>query len=604
MSGLLGSKISGYRELLARRRLSSLWQAERKGAGVKSAEGGEATCLADLQSACERLGLPCAGEGVNVDGLSDLELALVCDCFGDDAFGADPTPRLASFRYMRRFLFGRMRNRFPKAGGGADLQRFDFDKERREVLEQDDVAAFGMGRELMGEEFTERELDFLLQKGSVGILRMLCEDGTLEDPRYARRLADAFWGDVASPRNFDVVRFIKDEHAAGSGVAWRSSLTVGFKCNGATAGNPLVWGWDAAQFCCRDGYRCAGIEADGQRDPSLMEKLASVGFGEGFVDDEGISREECQKAYHAYRELCESLFGLSRESVSGESVFRSRYLVIDLSSGCASSHYPVEGLDAEPTGGWTEEYKTTKLVLRRIEPGTFTMGSPSKEVGRLGEEVQREITLTRPFYFGIFELTQRQWELVMGRKPSQRPGARHPVENVSYDDIRGGVLGDAWPVADTVDGDSFMGRLRARTGLDALDLPTEAEWEYAARAGVRTSLTSGKDMHGVRVDDGLAEVGRYGGNRGTETHAEVGSYKPNAWGIYDVQGNVFEWCLDRYGGVSGTAETDPRGPEAGDLRVQRSGAWMFTANSCRLANRVGKGKSKSNGTMGLRVACR
>ncbi len=594
-----------YRELLTRRRLSSLWQAARSGMGVKFAEGYEARCLDILQSACERLGLPCAGEDVNVDGLSDLELALVCDCFGDDAFGADPTPRLASFRYMRSFLFGRMRNRFPKTGGVSDLQHFAFDEERREVLAQDDVSAFGIGRELMGEEFTERELDFLLQKGSVGILRMLCEDGTLEDPRYARRLADAFWGDMVSPRKFDVVQFISDEHAAGRGVAWRSDLTIGFKDNGATVGNPLVWGWDAAQFCCRDGYRCAGIETDGgQEHESWSRKFAAIGFGENFIDAEGISREECLKAYHAYREICVNLFAPCPQEVSDESIFRSRYLVIDLSSGCASSHYPVEGLDTEPAGGWTEEYKTTKLVLRRIEPGTFTMGSPSKEVGRLGEEVQREITLTRPFYFGIFELTQRQWELVMGRKPSQRPSARHPVENVSYDDIRGGVLGDAWPVADTVDGDSFMGRLRARTGLDALDLPTEAEWEYAARAGVTTSLTSGKDIHGVRVDDGLAEVGRYGGNRGTETHAEVGSYKPNAWGIYDVQGNVFEWCLDRYGGVIGTAETDPKGPEAGDLRVQRSGAWMFTANSCRLANRVGKNKSKSNGTMGLRVACR
>ena len=602
--GSLESKISNYRELLAGRRLSSLWQAERSSVGVKFAEGDEASCLAVLQSACERLGLPCEGEDVDVDALSDKELALVCDCFGDDAFGATPTPRLASFRYMRRFLFGRMRNRCPEPGGLSYPRHFKFEEDRQKVLADDDVSAFGMGRELMGEEFTERELDFLLQKGSVGILRLLCEDGTLEDPRYARRLADAFWSNMISPRNFDVVQFIKDEHAAGRGVAWRSSLTAGFKGNGATVGNPLVWGWDAAQFCCRDGFRCAGIEAEDQGNPSLMEGLASVGFGEDFVDAEGISREECLKAYRAYRELCESLFALCPQNAPDESIFRSRYLVIDLSSGCATAHYPVEGLDTEPTGGWTEEYKTTKLVLRRIEPGTFTMGSPSKEVGRLGEEVQREITLTRPFYFGIFELTQRQWELVMGRKPSQRPGARHPVENVSYDDIRGSDLGDAWPVADTVDGDSFMGRLRARTGLDALDLPTEAEWEYAARAGVTTSLTSGRDIHGVRVDDGLAEVGRYGGNRGTETHAEVGSYKPNAWGIYDVQGNVFEWCLDRYGGVSGTAETDPRGPEVGDLRVQRSGAWMFTANSCRLANRVGKNKSKSNGTMGLRVCCR
>ena len=603
MTDMLESKLNLYRELLARRRLSSLWQAERNGVGVAFGEGGEESCLALLADACQRTGIPCEGE-VCLDGLSDLEMALVCDCFGDESFGADLTPRLASFQYMRRFLFGRMCNHSPSKVGFSEAAVRRINDERGKVLEDDDAPTFGMGRELMGEEFTENELDFLLQKGSRQILNALCEDGTLEEAKYARHVADAYWGDFISPRGFNFADYVEGECAAGKGDEWLTILLSGFRNNGATVGNPLAWNWDASCFCCHDGYQCHGLDEAPSGNPEMERKFKRIGVDETFVDADGISRTECLKAFAAYREICLRCVGLADKTASSaKSVFSSRYLVIDLSSGCKSRSYPIVGLDEEPKDGWQDEYKTTKLVLRRIEAGKFMMGSPSNEVGRLGDEVQREITISRPYYIGVFELTQKQWELVMGKKPSQRAGAMHPVESVSYEDIRGKSQGDRWPKSDAVDLDSFMGRLRARTGLDALDLPTEAEWEYAARAGVATSLTTGEDISSVQMDSHLSEVGRYIGNKGAETHAVVGSYKPNAWGIYDVQGNVFEWCLDRHGGVSGRAETDPKGPENGDLRVQRSGAWMFTASSCRLANRVGKNKSKSNGTMGLRVAC-
>ena len=166
----LDDYIAAYGGLLARRRMLALWQAERGGAGLAFGEGGEAGCLSALRAACERLGLPCGGEDVNLDGLADLELALVCDCFGDAAFGAEPTPRLASFRYMRGFLFGRLRNHHPAKAGVSELSLV-LGAERRRMLDEDDVASFCMGRELMGEVFKEPELNYLLRNGKVEILR-------------------------------------------------------------------------------------------------------------------------------------------------------------------------------------------------------------------------------------------------------------------------------------------------------------------------------------------------------------------------------------------------------------------------------------------------
>ncbi|MDD3952550.1 MAG: InlB B-repeat-containing protein, partial [Lentisphaeria bacterium] len=138
------------------------------------------------------------------------------------------------------------------------------------------------------------------------------------------------------------------------------------------------------------------------------------------------------------------------------------YLVIDLSGGPSARSYPIDILTAPPAGGWTDEYKTTKLVLRRIPAGTFMMGSPTGELGRLGSETQHQVTLTQDFYIGVFEITQKQWALVMGTWPSGFRNAAYrdtrPVERASYDDIRGIGAGSGWPANGAVDTDSFMGR--------------------------------------------------------------------------------------------------------------------------------------------------
>ena len=289
----------------------------------------------------------------------------------------------------------------------------------------------------------------------------------------------------------------------------------------------------------------------------------------------------------------------------------SDYMVIDLSGGPTAANYPVSYLSGVPAGGWTDEYKTTKLVLRRIPAGTFTMGSPEGELGRELRETQHSVTLTKDFYIGVFEVTQKQWERVMGNWPSYFNNAAYretrPVDWVSYYEIRenslpetdeahkGSAISPNWPQSDQVHADSFIGRLRAKTRLTTFDLPTEAQWEYACRAVTTNALNSGFDLTNMYADAHMAEVGRYyhnhpGGHSSDPIvstdggTAKVGSYLPNAWGLYDMHGNVYEWCLDWYAGYPG-AVSNPPGAASGSFRVIRGGGSIFDAWFCRSPSR-------------------
>lgn len=269
------------------------------------------------------------------------------------------------------------------------------------------------------------------------------------------------------------------------------------------------------------------------------------------------------------------------------------FLVIDLSGGPDAQSFPITTLDAEPSGGWTDEHKTTKMVLKKIAPGTFNIGSPSGELGREDNEVQHEVVLTKAFYAGIFEVSQKQYELVTGANPSLFQSDKHPVEKVSYEMLRGANKGANWPADNKVDEDSFFGILRAKTRYK-FDLPTEAMWEFACRAGETTALNDGSELIETKNDPNLMVLGRFWYNGGgdpetgavLDAHQMVGWYADNNWGLFDMHGNVSEWCLDWYQANLGTdSVTDPAGPETATYRALRGGGCYSPAADCRSAAR-------------------
>lgn len=205
-------------------------------------------------------------------------------------------------------------------------------------------------------------------------------------------------------------------------------------------------------------------------------------------------------------------------------------------------------------------------------PGSFTMGSPKSEEGRGRDEQQHRVTLTQGFWMGKYEVTQRQWESVMRSNPSRVYGADNPVDGVSWDDCQ-----------------LFVGRINA-SQKEKVALPTEAQWEYACRAGTEGAYAG-------RIE----RMAWYGGNSTEGTHP-VGEKDPNAWGLFDMHGNVIEWCSDWYGDYEGDA-TDPAGPTVGEKRVTRGGAWCNKARFCRSSVRSWYMPSRGIPGLGFRIIC-
>ncbi|MFN6399168.1 MAG: formylglycine-generating enzyme family protein [Planctomycetota bacterium] len=227
-----------------------------------------------------------------------------------------------------------------------------------------------------------------------------------------------------------------------------------------------------------------------------------------------------------------------------------------------------------------------KLVL--IPKGTFMMGSPESEEGHQENESQHEVTISKDYYLGAFEVTQTQYQTVTGNNPSCYQGALVgnqnadlPVENVSWDD----AVEFCKKLSDLPE-EKKAGRVYR--------LPTEAQWEYACRAGSKT-IYSFDDEEGL-----LPEYGWFKRNSSQRTHT-VGLLEPNAWGLYDMHGNVWEWCSDWYGEYPKNAVSDPIGPTMGTDCVNRGGCWLYQAASCRSASRNWAKPSYRDGLLGFRV---
>ncbi len=256
--------------------------------------------------------------------------------------------------------------------------------------------------------------------------------------------------------------------------------------------------------------------------------------------------------------------------------------------GLAETKAKVEAVKAQMSSGAAfraeaGEGLVVGLAVRWIPSGRFTMGSPTSERGRDADEVQHEVVLTRGFFLAETECTQGQWEAVMGGNPSYFKGSERPVEKVSWEEAveycrkltakqrAEGILPDGWEWR----------------------LPTEAEWEYAARAGT-TGARYGK----------LDTIAWRDGNSGKQTQP-VKQKTANAWGLYDMMGNVWEWCSDWYGGYPTGSVTDPTGPSSGSgrvIRVIRGGGWRYDARFARSAGRDRCGSDIRYNDLGFRPA--
>ena len=247
-------------------------------------------------------------------------------------------------------------------------------------------------------------------------------------------------------------------------------------------------------------------------------------------------------------------------------------LVAALAQPQAETEGPAPGRSAQARE-WTN---SLGMEFVWIPAGKFVRGSPEDEEGRDGDEVQDEVRISQGFWMGKYEVTQGEWEAVMGENPSRFKscGSRCPVEQVSWYDVQ-----------------EFIRKLNGRESGSGNPhrLPTQAEWEHAARAG-----TTGGARHG-----GLDEIAWYWENSGQETHP-VGMKWGNGWGLHDMLGSVWEWTADRDGWIQSGSVTDPRGPSTGPYRVVRGGGWNSSAGYVRSADRRYGSPWTSNGTPGYR----
>ncbi len=230
-----------------------------------------------------------------------------------------------------------------------------------------------------------------------------------------------------------------------------------------------------------------------------------------------------------------------------------------------------------PAAGSGEIINSIGMKLNLIPAGSFMMGSPDAEEGRDGDEgPQNVVTFTKPFYLGVYEVTQKEFEIVMGSNPSERKGTYRPVESVSWNDAQ-----------------TFCEKLSQKEKTMSYRLPTEAEWEYACRAGSTTAYYWGDELDG--------EYFWYDQN--ADKTKAVGTKKPNKWGLFDMAGNVWEWCQDWYSDSEypGFGRNNPLGPSSGSYRVFRGGSYFSSAKYCRSSIRNYNSPDNRINILGFRV---
>lgn len=245
------------------------------------------------------------------------------------------------------------------------------------------------------------------------------------------------------------------------------------------------------------------------------------------------------------------------------------------SSKCSKT----ENMESDGVGAEVLECRvgTCHFKMIRVEAGTFTMGAtPEQKESDDDEKPTHQVTLTNDYYIGQTEVTQALWKVVMGSNPSYFKGDNRPVESVSWNDCQ-----------------TFITKLNFLTGRK-FRLPTEAEWEYAARGGKKSK---GYQYSGSNK---LDDVAWYIDNSSIQTH-DVATKQPNELGVYDMSGNVREWCQDKYGSYSSTSQTNPTGDTSGSYRVARGGSWGSYARDCRSSNRGYNSPDDASYDLGLRL---
>jgi formylglycine-generating enzyme required for sulfatase activity len=260
------------------------------------------------------------------------------------------------------------------------------------------------------------------------------------------------------------------------------------------------------------------------------------------------------------------------------------------SEACPSCGHPTEDLIeslASKRAGTAFTIRDLALEMLWVKPGTFIRGS-------------QQVTLTEGFHLGKHEVTQSQWEKVMGSNPSHFKGANRPVETVTWTDVTSFC-------EKLTELEREAGRLPA--GM-AYQLPTEAQWDYACRAGTKTAFSFGEASGELHRHANYADVNTdfYWSDKahddGYENTSPVGSYKANGWGFHDIHGNVYEWCADWYGDYLTGAARDPVGPAVGSSRVGRGGSWDSTAFNARSASRYRYVPADSDFILGFRLSLR